>query len=143
MARMGEVFGAAPGATPESRGIQEEVGMSDLARNYVKHLSRSRVSSAQKKFLFFVADYHNLRSGCAWPGIQTLADDMNLTPRQVRKLLAQCEKRGLIEWTPGVGAGNLGRFVFCDLHARKGEQKEEQKEERKEELAYSAIRKEP
>jgi len=117
--------------------------MSDQARNYVKQLPRSRATAAQKKFLFFVADYHNLKAGCAWPGLQTLAEDMNITTRQVRNLLTQCEERGLIEWTPGLGSGNLGRFVFVDLRAAKEEQKEEQKEERKEEIPYPAIRKEP
>ena len=125
--------------------------MSDLARNYVKHLPRSRVSGAQKKFLFFVADYHDVDTGCAWPGIETLADDMGITVRQVRNLLHQCQERKLISWTPGLGNGNLGKFVFLELRQkgiefihkgeRKPEQKEEVKGEQKEEIDYRTIRK--
>jgi sugar transport-related sRNA regulator-like protein len=109
--------------------------MSDQARNYVKQLPRSRVRGAQKKFLFFVADYHSVGTGCAWPGIQTLADDMGITVRQVRNLLHQCCERDLISWTPGVGNGNLGKFVFLDLQKIRTEcgPKEEQKQEIKEE----------
>lgn len=132
--------------------------MSDLARNYVKQLPRSRVSPAQKKFLFFVADYHDVRTGCAWPGLDTIAEDIGITTRQVRNLLGECRELGVIDWIPGLGSGNLGRFVFRDLRARneegKGETKEEikaegsfpffqAKEEGKEEIGYRAIRKEP
>ena len=120
--------------------------MSDRARNYVKQLPRSRVSGAQKKFLFFVADYHNVASGVAWPGLDTLADDMGITKRQVRNLLVQCVDRQLISWTPGLGNGNLGKFVFLELDAKakeehKEEQKEEIKEEGKGEIDYRVIRK--
>ncbi len=124
--------------------------MSDLARNYVKHLPRSRVSPSQKKFLFFVADYHDVKSGCAWPGLDTIAEDMGITTRQVRNLLRECRALRVIDWIPGLGSGNLGRFVFRDLGANKEEIKEEIKEEKKdakeegkEETGYRAIRKEP
>ena len=119
--------------------------MSDLARNYVKQLPRSRVTAAQKKFLFFLADYHNVDSGYAWPSMQTLAEDMSITVRQVRNLLRQCQGAGLIDWMPGCGAGNFGRFAFVELKAKeelKGEPKAETKGETKGEISRGAIRKE-
>jgi hypothetical protein len=115
--------------------------VSDLARNYVKQLPRSRVTAAQKKFLFFLADYHNVDSGYAWPSMQTLAEDMSITVRQVRNLLRQCQGAGLIDWMPGCGAGNFGRFAFVELKAKE-ELKGEPKAETKGEISRCAIRKE-
>jgi len=121
--------------------------VSDIARNYVKSLPKSWVTAAQKNLLKTVADYHNIYRGCAWPGNETIAEDMNVSERYVRKLLQQCIDCKIIEYTPGLGAGNLGAFVFVELKqkalslAQKGEQKEEQKGEQKEEQNDSVIRK--
>jgi hypothetical protein len=117
--------------------------VSDIARNYIKSLPKSRVTSAQKNLLKTVADYHNIYHGCAWPGNETIAEDMNVSVRYVRKLLQQCIDRKIIEYTPGLGAGNLGAFVFVELKqkALSFPQKEEHKEEQKGEQNDSAIRK--
>jgi hypothetical protein len=119
--------------------------MSDLARNYVKSLSRSRVRRAQRSFLFFLADYHNFDTGIAMPGLERLAEDMGLTVRQIRNLVKECQDLNIISWTPGRGSGNLGTFVFLRLPkrhlGRMEERKEEIKAEGKGEILGDVIRK--
>lgn len=119
--------------------------MSDLARNYVKSLPRSRVRRAQRSFLFFLADYHNVNTGVAMPGLETLAEDMGISVRQVRNLIKEGQDLNIISWTPGRGSGNLGTFVFLKLPrpflGLKAESKEEQKGEENAEIYGSVIRK--
>lgn len=92
--------------------------MSDTARNYVKSLSRgdrAPVSSETRAFLFYLADYHDVKTGCAWPGIPAIAEDMDKTVRQIQRYLSEAVGAGLIAYTPGRGRGNLGSFIFLEL----------------------------
>jgi hypothetical protein len=89
-----------------------EVSVSDRARNYVKDLS---LPWPQKALLFLLADYHNVKAGCAWPGLDTLAEITGKDPRNVRRLIRQLEVSGKFKYVPGIGRGNYGRFYFLDL----------------------------
>jgi hypothetical protein len=89
--------------------------MSDRARDYVKNLDNSRLRPPQKSFLFFLADYHNVRHSSAWPSLQTLAQDTGLSLRYIRRLVAECVGLRLISYDPGLGRGNKGRFRFLEL----------------------------
>lgn len=89
--------------------------MSDLAREYVKRIDKGRVSPSAKMLLFLLADYHNEARGCAFPGIDTLCEITELTARHLRNLLGELTAAGLVRYTPGIGRGNLGQFVFLEL----------------------------
>lgn len=125
--------------------------MSDQARNYVKHLDNGRLRPSQKSFLFFLADYHNVRRSSAWPSLDTLAEDTGLSLRYIRRLVVQCVEMRLISYDPGLGRGNKSCFRFLELDVAAGEPKGEQKEGKnggqkggqKEGLHDSAIRIEP
>jgi hypothetical protein len=130
---------------------RHKISMSDQARNYVKNLDNSRLRPSQKNFLFFLADYHNVRHSSAWPSLQTLAEDTGLSLRYIRRLVAECVELRLISYEPGLGRGNKGRFRFLELDLGAVEPKGEQnggrnggrKEGRKEGLHDNAIRNEP
>lgn len=122
--------------------------MSDRARNYVKKLDNARVPGTLKALLFFIADYHDVARGCAWPGIQTVADDTGKSVRQVQRLLKQGIELGIISYEHGEGRGRLGRFIFTQLE--KGDAgvtvpaiKDDAKGDIKGDIFDSAIRKEP
>jgi len=125
--------------------------MSDHARNYVKNLDNVRLRPSQKNFLFFLADYHNVRQSKAWPSLQTLAQDTGLSLRYIRRLVAQCVEQGMIAYEPGLGRGNKGCFRFLELDSEtvesKGGRNEGQNEGRKAGqkggLRINAIRNEP
>ena len=89
--------------------------MSDQARNYVKNLDNGRLRPSEKSFLFFLADYHNVRHSSAWPSLQTLAEDTGLGLRYIRRLIEKCVELRLINYEPGLGRGNKGCFRFLDL----------------------------
>ena len=118
--------------------------MSDTAREYIKKLATGRVSASVRSCLFFVADYHNVKQGCAWPGVDTIAADMDLSVRQVRRLLAEAQAAGVIRYSPGVGRGNFGQIVFVEI--AKADTRvpfSEVKGDIKGDIPGSAIRKEP
>lgn len=89
--------------------------MSDLARNYIKQLPSGFVPPKVRHFLFFLADYHNVDKGCAWPGTKTLAEDMDQGVRQIQRWVKIAQKAKLISYEPGLGRGKLGRFRFLEL----------------------------
>lgn len=115
--------------------------MSDRARNYVKRLDNSRVTASQKQFLFFLADYHAAKTDSAWPSQETLAADMNLSIRQVRRLVRQCAEKGIVSYSMGIGRGNLSSFRFPELECPGLDGKADIKADIKEDICDSAIRK--
>jgi hypothetical protein len=118
--------------------------MSDTARQYIKTLSKGRISASARSCLFFVADYHNVKQGFAWPGIGRLAADMDMSVRQVRRLLAEGQAAGVIRYSPGIGRGNSGQIVFLELiKADTGVPFSELKGDIKGDIFDSAIRNEP
>jgi hypothetical protein len=115
--------------------------MSDRARNYVKGLS---LPWHVKSLLFLIADYHNIKEGCAWPGLATLAELTGRDPRNVKRTIRAAEKTGKFRFVPGVGRGNQGKFYFVELEKEvTATAFDGVKAVTKEVISSSAIRNEP
>jgi hypothetical protein len=125
--------------------------MSDTARNYVKSL---QAPWHIKSLLFLIADYHNVKKGCAWPGYATLAEVTGRDQRSVRRTMREAERilPGKIHFAPGLGRGNFGKFYFTELEkgvagdlfsGRDAAPKGDTKGDTKGDISDSAIRNEP
>jgi hypothetical protein len=146
LAGLGEISWPPTDAAEIARAADAEVCVSDLARNYIKQLPSGFVPPKVRHFLFFLADYHNVQKGCAWPGIETLAEDIDQGVRQIQRWLKIAQTAKLISYEPGLGRGKLGRFRFLELE--KGVSgdifstlKGDRKADKKGDISNSAIRK--
>lgn len=88
--------------------------MSQRAREYVLTLSREQVTARQKHVLMEIAEAHRERYNTAHFSNASLGEDVLMGERQLRRVLAALDKKGLISYAPGKGAGN---FSYCTFPA--------------------------
>jgi hypothetical protein len=96
--------------------------MSVEAMNYVLELEifddGTRLGVAQKLVAVILADAHNRHSRRAWPSIDLIARKAGVSKRQVQRILAEMEERGLVQrirpTMPGRGQANSYNFPAID-----------------------------
>jgi MarR-like DNA-binding transcriptional regulator SgrR of sgrS sRNA len=82
------------------------------AINWVCSLGPDRVTRAQKQVLLRIADHWSERFHSANVSNGELCEDLQYTEQHLRKILRALHNERLIEYTPGVGAGNWSQFRF-------------------------------
>lgn len=95
--------------------------ISQRAHEYVLSLGRDRVTSRQKHVLMAIATNYSDRFGEAVMDLDTLCEYILVTRRRMRDILSALDP--LIEYLPGLGAGNFGRFRFREFDTQKEAEK--------------------
>jgi len=89
---------------------------------YVSDLGPEQVNGCQKAMLRVIASYYSPRYRSANLSISTLAHELLVNPRWVRRLAQQIVATGLLEYTPGRGKGNFSQFRFPQFEAENATQ---------------------
>lgn len=89
--------------------------MSHPVRDYVSDLDRTRVTGRQKALLFVLASYYDTRYRSTNVSLETLAKDMLVDRRWIRRIIASLVQAGILGYVPGRGEGNFGQFCFPEL----------------------------
>jgi len=122
--------------------------MSRLSQEWIIGLGK-RVTRRQQHFLFVLTRHHQENRETWWPSHEVLAAEWLCDCREIRRIVAELDQRGLglFEFTPGVGRGNRGSYKFPFEQEKRGnppsfvDAKEGRKEGRKEGQNDSLIRK--
>jgi Helix-turn-helix domain len=99
--------------------------LSHAANIYVKKLKVAPtgdvITASERALLWYLADCHSEEAGgIAWPSMKTLADHMNLSERQARRIVTAVETKGIIgriAQTRENGSSQSNCFYFVELQA--------------------------
>jgi hypothetical protein len=69
------------------------------------------LTNAEKLLLMVLAHYYSNQYGAAWPSTRTLARDALMSPRHVKRLLVNLEKKAVLEVERKNGCENVYRFA--------------------------------
>jgi len=91
---------------------------------YVCTLGPKQVTRPQKQCLLRIANHWTSRYQCTCIAKADLCDDLMIVPRQLRRILSALTLKGIIEYTPGLGAGNWSTFRFPKIGTDSGRKEE-------------------
>ena len=74
-------------------------------------LSLSKTTRSQRLMLMILA-HHADRHGVCWPSIPTLADEMNVAPRNASAILGKLRKNGEVIIVPGGGRKRSNTYLI-------------------------------
>ena len=100
-------------ANPPLRFVKTAI--SQQAREYVVSLGRDQVTSRQKHVLMAIAENYSDRYGMTVMDLDSLCEYVLVGRRQIRRILQ--DLCGFVEYIPGRGSGNFGRFKLRGLAA--------------------------
>ncbi len=82
--------------------------MSNQLLNQFQHMPKKDMSSGLKLVLMYLCNMGNKETNIAFPSIATIAKDLNLSAKQVRRHTHELEKRGLLRIVENRFGGKKG-----------------------------------
>jgi hypothetical protein len=89
--------------------------MSDRARAYVSELGPQEVTRTEKLVMAAIAEEYRDRYGSANLPAEDICEYAMISKRQLRRIMARLQSKGLVKYTPGVGNGVYSSFVLMNL----------------------------
>jgi hypothetical protein len=89
--------------------------VSDRAREYVSELGAREVTTTEKLVMLAIAEGFSDRYGTANVASEEICDYAMITRRHFRRIMAGLQRKGLVEYRPGVGKGVYCSFVLTNL----------------------------
>lgn len=86
---------------------------------YVADLGLERVTQRQKALLMVIAGWYVERYHSSHLDLSTLAFELLVKQRWVRRMIAAVEEKGILDHTPGHGPGSVTCFRFPEFETQR------------------------